>query len=296
MNRPELTAIVYALCGVAVLALMDAVMKGVSLAIGAYSAALLRVVCGTAIVAPIWIATRPAWPNRRALSLHIERGFVSAFMGLTFFYALTKLPIAEAIALSFVAPLLALYLAAALLGEIVDRRSIVASVIGFAGTIVIVGGKIGREAIDSDAALGLGSLFVSALLYAYNFIVIRKQSQVAKPLEITVFHSGVSALVLGLGAPFFLQPPMPAQWAQIGTTAILTVTGSMLIAAAYARAEAQKLVPLEYTGFLWACLFGWIWFREQVTLTTAAGALLIVAGTWIASRKPRGAQDKAIAP
>ena len=72
---------------------------------------------------------------------------------------------------------------------------------------------------------------------------------------------------------------------QIGGAAVLTVAGSMLVAAAYARAEAQKLVPLEYTGFLWASLFGWLWFEERVTLTTAAGALLIVAGTWIAARK-----------
>ena len=209
MNRDEIVAIVCALTGVAVLALMDALMKGASLAVGVYSAALLRVTLGTLIIAPVWLTIRPKWPNRRVLSLHIERGVVSAFMGLSFFFALTKLPIAEAIALSFVAPLLALYLAAVMLGESIDRRAIVASVIGFGGTLVIVGGRIGREAMDDEAALGLAALFVSALLYAYNFIVIRRQSQLARPLEIAAFHSGVSAIVLGFGAPFFLVSPMP---------------------------------------------------------------------------------------
>ena len=53
----------------------------------------------------------------------------------------------------------------------------------------------------------------------------------------------------------------------------------------YARAETQSLVPIEYTGFLWASLFGWLFFREAVSVPTLIGAALIVAGCWIATRK-----------
>jgi S-adenosylmethionine uptake transporter len=55
----------------------------------------------------------------------------------------------------------------------------------------------------------------------------------------------------------------------------------------YARAEAQVLVPIEYTGFLWAALFGWLLFDEQVEPATVAGAVLIVFGCWIATRTRR---------
>ena len=58
----------------------------------------------------------------------------------------------------------------------------------------------------------------------------------------------------------------------------------MAIAWAYARAEAQALVPMEYTGFLWASLFGWAFFREAVTLPTLMGTALIVTGCWLAAR------------
>lgn len=71
----------------------------------------------------------------------------------------------------------------------------------------------------------------------------------------------------------------------ITAAAALTVMGAMAIAWAYARAEAQALVPIEYSGFLWASLFGWAFFREAVTLPAIAGTLLIVTGCWIAARK-----------
>jgi len=274
------------LAGVGMLSLMDAYMKGASLAIGAYSAAWLRSAVGVAMIAPFWLARGGKWPQPPALRLHLLRGTVSAFMALSFFYSLTKLPIAEAIALSFIAPLIALYLAAVLLGERIRRQAIFASVLGFAGTLVIVGGKLGREQTTPEMWLGLAALLFSALLYAWNFILIRQQSQLAGPTEVATFHSGVSAALLGVLAPWFLVLPDTEAAIQIGLSAALTVAAAMGLAWAYARAEAQALVPVEYSGFLWAALFGWLFFRETVTLPTLAGTALIVLGCWIAARMP----------
>ncbi|OBX18797.1 permease [Erythrobacter sp. QSSC1-22B] len=275
-----------ALLGVACLSLMDAFMKGAALAAGTYSATLLRSAIGTLIAAPVWLLLGGRWPTRPVLKLHLERGVVSAFMALSFFYSLTKLGIAEAIAISFVAPLLALYLARVLLGETIRRQAILASILGFVGTLVIVGGKLGDGGFDRDTALGLAAILFSALLYAYNFIVIRRQSQLARPLEIAAFHSGVAALVLALAAPFLFVWPAEAVLLDTTLAALLTVAGAMAIAWAYARAEAQVLVPMEYSGFLWAALFGWLFFRESVTLPTIAGTAIIVAGCWMAARNP----------
>ena len=286
-DSDALMPLLAALAGVALLALMDAFMKGASLAVGAYSAALLRSAFGTLLIAPVWLARGGRWPGREALRLHVLRGVVSGFMALTFFYALTKLPIAETIAISFVAPLIALYLAKVLLGERIRHAAVLGSIVGFAGTLVIVGGRLGRSDLDSEVLLGLGSILISALLYAYNFIVIRKQSQIAGPVEIAVFHSGVAACLLGLAAPWFLALPTGETAAHILAAALLTVLGALAIAYAYARAEAQVLVPLEYSGFLWACLFGWLFFGEDVTATTLIGTALVVGGCWIATRKPR---------
>lgn len=276
-----------AFAAVAALSLMDAVMKGAALAAGVYTATLLRALIGAAIIAPFWLFRKGwRWPQRDVLKLHIERGIISAFMALSFFYALTKLPIAEAIAISFIAPLIALYFARALLGEQIQRKAIYASILGFIGTLIIVSGQFGRGEISRDLILGLTSLLFSAFLYAYNFIVIRRQSQAAGPVEIATFHSGVGGVVLLLFLPFFWSTPNIDSLGQISLGAALTVVASMTLAWAYAREEAQALVPIEYSGFLWASLFGWLFFREAVTIPTIAGTMLIVAGCWIAARKP----------
>ncbi len=288
MNRNHvLLPMAMATLAVASLSLMDAYMKSAALAVGALTAAWLRSAIATGIALPLWLARGRRWPDRQVLKLHLQRSVVATFMALTFFYAITKLPLAEAIAISFVAPLIALYLARVLLGETISRQAVIASLLGFAGTLVIIGGKMGQSDFDRDTALGLAAILVSALLYAYSFILIRRQSQVAGPAEIATFHSGVSLVLLGLAVPFLFEMPDRSTLVDLTAAAVLTVAGAMAFAWAYARAEAQMLVPLEYSGFLWASLFGWIFFAETLTTPTTIGTAIIVASCWVAARKPR---------
>lgn len=274
-----------AIAGVALLSLMDALMKQAALTAGVFTASFLRSLISAGIAMPIWLAKKPRWPRWNVMKLHIERGVVSAFMALSFFYALTKLPIAEAIAISFVAPLVALYFARLLLGETVSRGAIGASLLGFAGTLVIVWGRLGRTDFSTETAMGLASLAFSALLYAYNFVVIRRQSQLAGPLEVATFHALIGSSVHLLAVPFLFAMPQVETLATITGAALLSVGAAMMIAWAYARAEAQMLVPVEYSGFLWAALFGWLFFREAVTAPTLVGVVIIVLACWIAAPK-----------
>ncbi len=269
--------------GIAILSAMDAVMKTASLALGAYMAALLRAAIAFAIVAPLWLAGRPSWPARTVMKIHAIRGVVGAGMALTFFYALTKLPLAETIAISFVAPIVSLYLAAILLGETVRPRAVWGAVLGMAGVLVIVGGKFGRGNLNEDTLFGLAAIVTSALLYAWNLVLQRQQALVAKPTEVATFYMGIAGLTYCLAAPFLFELPDIAGLRSVAIGAALTVAGALTMAWAYARAEAQVLVPLEYSGFVWASLFGWLLLGEAVTWTAAAGAALIVFGCWIAT-------------
>ena len=284
--RSAFLPVLFVLGGVAALSLMDAFMKSAALAAGTFTATWLRSVFGMMLVAPVWLILNRPLVTRGAIKLHLLRGTVSTAMALTFFYAITKLPIAEAIAISFVAPLIALYLARLILGETIRREAIMASILGFAGTLIVVGGRLGSGEVDADTLLGLAAILASAVLYAYNFIVIRQQSQAAKPVEIAVFHSAVPMLLIGLGAPLFFELPDVDATLDILAAAALTVGAALALAWAYARAEAQALVPLEYSGFVWASLFGWLFFRETVSATTLVGTVLIVAGSWLAARLP----------
>jgi S-adenosylmethionine uptake transporter len=285
MRTAHSFAIPFAICcvGVALFSVMDAAMKGLSLAIGLYNALLWRAVAGSLLGLTLMLLTRQRWPDRAVLRLHLLRGSVVAVMAALFFWALMRMPLAEAIALSFIAPLIALYLAALLLGETVGRQAIGASLLGLVGVGVILSGKL-QGRYDADALLGAGAVLASAVLFAWNLILQRQQAQRASPIEVAFFQHIVMLGVFVLGAPAWAVLPDRSAISLVLLAAGLAFTSLAALAWAYARAEAQRLIPVEYSAFLWAALMGWLVFGERLTLTTVGGALLIVAGCLIAAR------------
>jgi S-adenosylmethionine uptake transporter len=287
MARPETKpAIPFAVAslGIAVFSVMDVLMKDLSISIGAYNAMLWRCMIGAVIGGTIFFARRLPLPPFSTLSIHIIRGVLAAAMATLFFWGLARVPLAEAVALSFIAPLITLYLAAILLKEQIGRNAIVASILGIAGVLVILGGKMGGKFPD-DARWGVAAIFLSAVLYAFNLILQRQQAQVAKPLEIAFFQSLIAASALALGAPWFAVVPAAEYFPALTGSAMLAFVSLTLLSWAYARAEAQILVAVEYTAFIWAALFGWFFFDEAVTRPTILGTALIVTGCIIAARQ-----------
>jgi S-adenosylmethionine uptake transporter len=275
--------------GIATFSVMDAAMKAASLSAGVYTALLLRCAIGSGIMLPVWLLGGGRWPTAAIFRVHLIRSTVVAGMATLFFWGLVRMPMAEAIALSFIAPLIALYLASVLLGERIGRRAILASLLGLVGVAIIAlaPSHSGGHADGPPRSLpGVAAILASAVLYAWNLILQRQQAQAAGPREIAFFQNFLVGGVLSLGAPWFLTTPNPAALGMAATAAVLVVTSLMLLSWAYARAEAQTLVPLEYTGFIWAALFGWLWFDEVVTPATLTGAALIVLGCLIATRAP----------
>ncbi len=268
---------------------MDAMMKELSTLLGAYNAMLWRTPFAISITLFGLLWRGRHWPNGAVLKLHVLRGVIVTIMGFLFFWGLTRVPLAEAIALSFVAPLIALYLAAVLLHEQVGREAVLASLLGFVGVLVIVWGRLGAE-YEREVVLGIVAILLSALLYAYNLILQRRQSLVASPIEIAFFQNLTVAVLLLLVAPLFASPPPMAELPALALAAMLSVGSLMLVAWAYARAEARLLIPVEYSAFIWAAILGWLFFNETVTWLTVAGTGLIVAGCLIAARQePRQA-------
>jgi S-adenosylmethionine uptake transporter len=207
-------------------------------------------------------------------------------MELLFFYGLVRIPIAEAIAISFIAPLIALYFAAMLLGETIRPNAIFASLLGIAGVIVIGAARFGQGDFSRETVMGIAAILVSAVLYALNLVLQRRQAMLADPIEIAFVQNLFVGLIFLLAAPWLAQWPADPALRDIAAGAVLATIALLFLSWGYARAEAQALVPIEYTGFLWAMLFGWIWFGERVGPATFAGAALIVVGCLIAARKP----------
>jgi S-adenosylmethionine uptake transporter len=272
--------------GIALFSGMDALMKHLALAMGTYNALLWRTLTGAVMAAVFFFGLRNAWPGREAMRVHLTRGLLGVPMAVLFFWGLARVPMAQAIALAFVAPLIALYLAAILLKEQIEGRAILASLLGFGGVLVIFAGQaeanLGPEAFEGSVAV-LGS----AALYAYNIILMRKQALLARPVEVAFFTSGLMAASFLLAAPFMADLPPAGEWPAIAGAAALAFASLLLLSWAYARAEAQHLAPVEYTSFLWAAIFGFLIFSEAVQPWTLAGAAMIVVACLIAAtRRP----------
>lgn len=282
------TAIAFAVAtlGIAFFSCMDALMKGLALAIGTYNALLWRTLAGALIGAAFFLGRGGRWPGRPALRVHLVRGLVGIPMAVLFFWGLARVPMAQAIALAFVAPLIALYLAAVLLKEKIERRAIIASLLGFSGVLVIFAGQAEAE-LGPEAFQGSIAILASAGLYAYNIILMRRQALLAQPAEVAFFTSGIMAAGFLAAAPFLAVPPPLRYVPELVGAAVLAFLSLVLLSWAYRRAEAQHLAPVEYTSFLWAAALGFLVFGETVQPLTLAGAAMIVGACLMsATRRP----------
>lgn len=279
-----LLAFAVAALGIAVFSSMDAVMKGLVIALGTYNALTWRTMAGVVASGIPYALSRPPRPSRAAIRLHLIRATVSAVMAFLFFWGLGRVPMAQAIALSFIAPIIALFLAAWLLREKITRATIVATALAFAGVLLILWGQA-RAELGREAFWGAIAILVSAVCYAWNIILMRQQSLVAGASEVAFYQSLIVACIFLLGAPWLMTAPPIDHAPAIILAAVLATVSLFLLSWAYARAEANYLAPTEYTGFLWATLWGWVVFAEQVSFLTVAGAALIVGGCIIAARR-----------
>lgn len=272
------------LAGVALFSVMDVVMKALALGIGAYSALLFRSIFGSVMTGAAMLASGNRWPPRDVLALHVWRAVVVTVMGWLFFWALTQLPIAEAIALSFVAPIIALYLSAMLIDEKVGKSAMVSAILGLAGVGIILSGRVSGH-YEASALRGALAVLCSAALFAYSLVLQRKQAQQAGMVEVSFFQHGTMLLLLLPLSPFLMIVPAGWQWGLVAAAALLAMFSQMSLVWAYARAAAPRLIPLEYSAFLWASLLGWLFFAERLSMAVVLGAAVIVAACLVAARQ-----------
>jgi S-adenosylmethionine uptake transporter len=278
-------AFLAALAAVGTLSIMDAVMKHLVLVIGIFAVSVWRAATNLGVSCLLYLPRRAQWPARKVMRVHVARGIIVTVMAFLFFWGIGRVPLAQSIALTFIAPLLALLLAAVFLDERIGRGSVFGSLAAFAGVVVIVLGQA-RAAVGADVLLGIAAIIGSALCYAVNIVLMRHQALSAKPLEINFFQSVTVMALWLLAIPIMGVPAWPgAQWGWVAIASILSTAGTLLFAWGYARGEAGYLSVTEYSAFLWASALGWLVFHERVSLFTLAGAVLIVGGCLVAARR-----------
>ena len=283
---PLLIAAFGVFCG----CMIDAIIKGLSTEINVAVITLWRFIFGGLYSGGLYLISRRVRPGAAAIRFHTMRGAIQVVAALAFFYALTQLGLAEATVLGFTAALMISPIARIVLKEKLNRLSVLAAILGFAGAAFAVHGAAGDGPPDGDRVLGVVAVLASALAYATAVVLLRLRTRSEDSLTIVMFSNVMPALILialagvtevsGYGAVFQFTPPLD----QLPILAMLGLFGMgiwWMFTLAYARAPAQRLAPLEYTALIWASLLGFIFFRETPGWQLYAGAIIIIAACMI---------------
>jgi S-adenosylmethionine uptake transporter len=273
-----------AAAGIGFLSVMDAVIKAMAAHYPTFQVAFLRFACGALVAGTVLAVMRPGWPSWETAKANALRSVVGVFTATSFFYALGQLPLAETLILTFLAPSFVALLGMLLLKERPDGRIVGALAVGFLGTVIVVFGGGGAEGTERSLS-GVAAALASAVFYAFSMVLLRQRAQRDHYIHIVAFQTAgpmvlMSPLAAAVWTPFHL--PHLGWFLVMG---VLGVIGHIFLTTAFAKAQAARLAPLEYTALIWAAGIGYAAFNEIPGLATLLGGALIIASALITSRR-----------
>lgn len=280
MPAREPSPILVAVIAVALACVMDGFIKYVAQSYSALTIAFARFGFGALVAGGAFLVAKPGPIAKDALRIHLLRGAIIVVAATTFFYALGKLPLAEAVVLGFVAPLIVPFMALALLKEELRKVSLIAVALGFVG-VVIAAYRPSDGAIDGDRLKGYIAMAISVPTYALSLVLLRYRAAQDGPIAIGVMGNAIPAIILA--APALAFAPLPAL-ADVWKFALIGAFDACFWVAltwAYARAPAQTIAPIDYTALIWASLIGVFVFHEPPRVAVFVGAALIIVACLI---------------
>jgi len=208
--------------------------------------------------------------HTRRPRIHLLRGLIYTATMVCFVWGLTLLPLAEATAIAFVAPLFVTLLSVPLLGERIDPPVFMASLVGFAGVLIVV--RPGGDAFQ----LGTLILLAAAFFYALMMITARRYGAREHLWAMVFYMTLVPFIVTALSLPWVWQTPEPWHWLGFLVSGVFGIGATAFITLAFRFAPAAIAAPFDYTAMLWAVLLGWWFWGELPDLWVWVGSVLIM--------------------
>ncbi len=204
--------------------------------------------------------------------LQIARGALAAGSATMFIVAISFVPLADAVAVSFVAPFIVTVLGALILREPVGIRRWSAVTIGFVGTLIVI--RPGMGVIHPAVML----VILAAALFALRQIVSRALSSTDRTVTTVAYTALAGSLILSVPLPFVWQwPTTNLEIVLLVGIAVLAALAELLVIKALEVAQAVVVAPLQYTLLIWGTMYGFLVFGQLPDLWTWIGALIIVA-------------------
>ena len=220
----------------------------------------------------------------------LGRGVLSIGGMFTNFSALTRLPLADATAISFASPLITVALAAIILKERVRIYRWTAVAVGFAGVIVMLIPHLdlGRYTTVGGAVAGAGAVFalISAVCNAGTVIQTRRLTQSETTSSIVFYFSLVCAIAGALTLPFAWHSPTPRELTGLVALGVFGGFAHILLTESYRYAAASVVAPFDYSSMLWALLLGyWLFGELPETLVYLGASIVAGAGLFVIWRE-----------
>jgi drug/metabolite transporter (DMT)-like permease len=262
---------------------MDAIIKEMSEAYGAMELVLFRSLFGLIpVVIIIMMTGRISMLATRRPGLQALRAILATVTTFLFFLSLQYLPLGEAVALVFAAPIFLTVLAGPVLGEKVGPRRWFAVAVGFVGVLTIL--RPGSDVFSPYALLPVSA----ALTFSFTMLLGRKLALTDNSTSIVFYTSVGGVLASAVLVPMDWITPTLDHFPWLLLIGILGGVGQLLIVQAFRYAEASMLAPFEYTCIVWAILFGYLIWSELPDQWTVVGASIVIAsGLYIAQRESR---------
>jgi drug/metabolite transporter (DMT)-like permease len=236
-----------------------------------------------------------AWRNELAAAVrtvrplgHAGRGLIAILAMFCNFSALARLPIVDATAISFVAPLITVALAAIFLRERVRVYRWSAVILGFSGILVMLGPHfdLGSHVGAAATTLGLGFAIVGAFCNAASVVQTRRLTETETTSSIVFYFSlicsfaGLATWPLSRLVPTWGLDWLDPTWPDLAALVTVGLCGGLahiLLTESYRWAPASLVAPFDYTSMVWAFLLGYFFFGELPTVYVFVGAAIITA-------------------
>lgn len=276
---------------VAAFSTMDALVKGVTGVYPTWQIVAIRFLVSFVLLGPAVLFTLRRLPRGPVFLNNALRGLCTMISAAAFFQALNYVALPFATSVFFTGPLMTAGLARLVVGEKAGGRLIVAIAAGFLGVLVILSGELiggASRLVTTDAAIGMALALLSAFSYAISVVLIRVHAGQESALVSGFQQILIASMVATpLAASGWTTPANGDIWWLLAIGVLGTI-GTISVFAAFSRAPAARLAPMEYLSFGWACLWSFLLYDELPSLATVAGGVIIVAAALVATRDAGG--------
>jgi drug/metabolite transporter (DMT)-like permease len=266
---------------------MDSVIKLMSARFDALELGFFRFAGGSVFALALWLWKRSPLPSPDAWRLHLARSALLLCSLLGYFFALTQLPLVQAVTISYLAPIFVAVLAIPVLNERPTGSIWLALAAGLGGVLISILPELRASLSGAQGShlLGMASAAAAAVSFAGVMLLARRQSGLDSIWTILLVQSLLPLLLLAAPALWRWRAIQTGDIAMILLAGGLGTLGLLCLTYAFTRLEASRVAPLEYSGLVWATVLGYLLFGELPTLTTVASAVLIVGGCLLLLRR-----------